>query len=179
VLGAFLPCKIRKFRKFRSFRRFMACTTSRMPFESEKSFSHFFKWLFTKMAVSIRLNGGWVRIWIGAGGEPFHAEQCLDHFRTSFSWVGNNPSLQTSFVKIRESATRHANLLMDFSLLSWWDTIYMLQLVFIYHGMKLINFLCLSHLFSYQCLAGKAFPIGNTFSTKYLLNTGSVQKNCV
>ncbi len=27
--------KFRKFRKFRSFRRFLACTTSRLPLESE------------------------------------------------------------------------------------------------------------------------------------------------
>ncbi len=45
----------------------------------------------------------------------------------------------TCFVYIRESATRCVILLMDVSLLSWWDTTYMLQIVLIYSGMKLIK----------------------------------------
>ncbi len=85
----------------------------------------------------------------------------------------------TCFVKIRESATRCVILLMDFSLLSWWDTTYMLQIVLIYRGMKLINTLCFSHLFCYWCVAGVACPMSNTFSPNFLLNKDSVRKNCV
>ncbi len=65
----------------------------------------------------------------------------------------------TCVVKIRESATRRVILLMDFPLLSCWDTTYMLQIVLIYHGMKLLNTLCLFHFFCYWCVAGKACPM--------------------
>ena len=92
-------------------------------------------------------------------------------FRTSFSFVCNNPSLQ-----IR---TGHAILLMDFSPLSWWDKTYMLQIVLIYHGMKLMNTLCLSHLFCYWCLARKASPISDTFSLIFSLKDDSARKNRV
>ncbi len=40
---------------------------------------------------------GWhwqVRIWIGAGGEPFCAEECLDQFQNIILLSCNNPSLQ-------------------------------------------------------------------------------------
>ncbi len=77
-------------------------------------------------------------------------------------------------MKIGESATGHAILPMDFSLLSWWDMTYMLQIVLIYHGMKLINTFCLSHLCCYQHLARKASPKGDTFSLNFLLNEHSV-----
>ena len=55
--------------------------------------SHFFTWLFTKMAVSVV--GGWE-----SGKEVTGSCQCLVPKNacicliTSFSWVGNNPSLQ-------------------------------------------------------------------------------------
>ncbi len=85
----------------------------------------------------------------------------------------------TCFVKIRESATRRVILPMDFSLLSWWDTTYMLHIVLIYHGMKLLNTVCLSHLFCYWWVAGKACPMSDTFSPKFLLTKDSVWKFCV
>ncbi len=66
------------------------------------------KWEKSLFHVTLHENGclcgWWVRIWIGAGSEPFaigagsgplvlkNAWIC---FRTSFSWVGNSPSLQT------------------------------------------------------------------------------------
>ncbi len=75
---------------------------------------------------------------------------------------GVNSQMFTRFVKIRESATRRAILPMDLSLLPWWDVTYMLQILLIYTGMKLINTLYLSHLFCIQCLAGKACPTGDT-----------------
>ncbi len=70
---------------------------------------------------------------------------------------------------------------MGFSLLSWWDTTYMLQIVLIFHEMKRINTLCLSHLCWYQRLAGnlKASPMGDTFSLKFLLIEHSVRKYCL
>ncbi len=88
-----------------------------------------------------------------------------------------SPCRFTCFVKIRESATRSVILLMDFSLLSWWDTTYMLQILLIYNAMKLINIIYLSSLFWNQCLAGKACPTwtGDTSLPKCLLNKDSVQ----
>ncbi len=85
----------------------------------------------------------------------------------------------TRFVKIGESATRRAILPMDFSLLSWWEATYMLQILLLDDAMKLINILYLSRLFWNQCLAGKACPMGDTSSPKFLLNKDSVQNFCV
>ncbi len=68
---------------------FLACTTSRRPLGSEKN--HFFKWLFTKMAVSVV--GGWESGYELAG-RPLVLKNAWICFRTSFSWVGNNPSVQ-------------------------------------------------------------------------------------
>jgi hypothetical protein len=68
---------------------------------------------------------------------------------------------------------------MDVSLLSWWDTAYMLQILLIYDAMKLINILYLSCLFCDQCFAVKACPTSNTPLPKCLLNKDSVLKFCV
>ena len=59
------------------------------PLESENS--HFFKWLFTKMALSVV--GGWESGFEQAG-IPFMRENAWIWFRSSFSFVCNNPSLQ-------------------------------------------------------------------------------------
>ncbi len=49
------------------------------------------------------------------------------------------------------------------------DTTYMLQIILIYHGMKLINTLRLSDLSCFKCHAGKASPMGYTFLLKCFL----------
>ncbi len=74
---------------------FLVCAatqTSRRPLGNENS--HFFMWLFKKNGC---LNGWWVRIWIGAGGEPSCqcAEECLDLFQNVIllSW---EPSLRVT-----------------------------------------------------------------------------------
>jgi hypothetical protein len=127
------------------------------------------------------LNGWWVRIWIGAGREPCCAEECLDLFQNIIPQCRFTiPQCRfTWFVKIVESATGSVILPMGFSLLSWWDTTHVLQIVLIYHGMKLINTLCLSHLCCNQRLAGKASLMGNIFLPFFLLNELSVWKYCV
>ena len=96
-----------------------------------------------------------------------HSYATIPHFRLAH------------LVEIEESATGHAILPMDFSPLSWWDKTYMLQIVLIYHGMKLMNTLCLSHLFFYWCLARKASPTSDTFSLIFSLKDDSARKNCV
>ncbi len=103
-------------------------------------------------------------------------------FRTSFSWVGNNLSLQIHSLceNLRKSAscaTRRAILPLDFSLLSWWNTIYLLQFVLIYHEMKPINTLYRSHLFCNQCLAGNGLPNGRHFFTKKFYQTRILFEN--
>ena len=57
----------------------------------------------------------------------------------------------------------------------------MLQIVLIYHGMKLMNTLCLSHLicFKFWCLAMKASPMSTTFSLIFSLKDDSARKNRV
>ncbi len=60
-----------------------------MPLGREKN--HFFKWLFTKMAVLVF--GGWESGW-GLAGSPRALKNAWICFRTSFSCVGNNLSLQ-------------------------------------------------------------------------------------
>ena len=82
-------------------------------------------------------------------------------------------------VEIEESATGHAILPNPFSPLSWWDKTYMLQIVLIYHGMKLMNTLCLSHLICFWCLAMKASPMSTTFSLIFSLKEYSARKNRV
>ncbi len=84
----------------------------------------------------------------------------------------------TCFVIIRESTTRHVILMLDLSLLYWWYTTHMLQIVLIYHGMKLINTLSLSHPFWYWCVAGKACPVSDTFPPKFY-QTRILFNNCV
>mmetsp|Transcript_52077 Transcript_52077/g.108719 ORF Transcript_52077/g.108719 Transcript_52077/m.108719 type:complete len:90 (-) Transcript_52077:135-404(-) len=42
--------------------------------------------------------------------------------------------------------------------------------------MKLMNALCHSHLSRYQCLAGKASPMSDDFSLKFLLKDDSARK---
>ncbi len=53
------------------------------------------------------LNGWWVRIWIGAGGETSCAEECLDLFQ-NIILLSREQSLtaDTSLVEIRESASQ-------------------------------------------------------------------------
>ena len=82
-------------------------------------------------------------------------------------------------VEIEESATGHAILPNHFSPLSWWDKTYLLQIVLIYHEMKLMNTLCLSHLFCFWCLAVKASPMSDTFSLIFSLKDDSARKNRV
>ena len=82
-------------------------------------------------------------------------------------------------VEIEESATGHAILPNPFSPLSWWDKTYVLQIVLIYHGMKLMNTLCLSHLICFWCLAMKASPMSATFSLIFSLKEYSARKNRV
>ena len=79
-------------------------------------------------------------------------------------------------VEIEESATGHAILPNHFSPLSWWDKTYVLQIVLIYHGMKLMNTLCLSHLICFWCLAMKASPMSTTFSLIFSLKEYSARK---
>jgi len=61
------------------------------PLASENS--HFFKWLFTKMAVSVV--GGW-ESGQELAGSPLMLMNVRICFRTSFSFICNNPSLQIS-----------------------------------------------------------------------------------
>ena len=82
-------------------------------------------------------------------------------------------------VEIKGSATGLAILPNPFSPLSWWDKTYVLQIVLIYHGMKLMNTLCLSHLICFWCLAMKASPMCDTFSLIFSLKDDSARKNCV
>ncbi len=79
-------------------------------------------------------------------------------------------------LEIEESATGHAILPIDVSRVSWWDKTYALQIVLIYHGMKLINTLCLSHLGCFGCLAMKASPMSDTFSPTFSLKYDSAPK---
>jgi hypothetical protein len=96
----------------------------------------------------------------------------------------------TCFVKIKESDIRHAKsrkvilgLFSKFSPVSWWDKTYMLQIVLMYHGtwMKLVNTLCLSHLFYCKCHGKEASPtwMGDTFSLKISWKEYSVQNYSV
>ncbi len=85
----------------------------------------------------------------------------------------------TLFVKIKQSATGHAILPMKISPLSWWDKTYVLHIVLIYHDMKLMNALCLSHSICYWCIAGKASPNGDNFSLKCSLKVDSARGKCV
>jgi hypothetical protein len=55
----------------------------------------------------------------------------------------------------------------------------MLQILLIYDAVKLINILYLSSLFCDQCLAGKAWPTGDTSLPTCLLNKDSVRNFCV
>ncbi len=127
------------------------------------------------------LNGQWVRIWIGAGWEPYCAEECIDLFPNII--LLNNISLQIHSLcesrrKCFGASTVHPDLLSYW----WWDTTNILQIVLIYNHddrLKLINTLCHYHPFCYQCLAGKANPKGDTFSLKISLNTDSIQKYCI
>ena len=82
-------------------------------------------------------------------------------------------------MKIEESATGRAFLPIDFSPLSRRAETYMLQIVLICRDMKLMNALCHSHFFCYQCLAGKASPMLDNFLPKFSLKDDSARKNCV
>ncbi len=82
------------------------------PHGSENLNSHFYKWLFTKMAVSM----------VSHGGPGRESEQELEEshlmlknswncFRISSSFVGNNPSLQIhSFSEDRGKCNKSGNL---------------------------------------------------------------------
>jgi hypothetical protein len=151
---------------------FLACTTSRSLLEVSTFSRDSRKWQ-SQWFVGENLDWSWLGAllcWrlLGSISEHHSLE------------LGTIPhSRLTSFVIIRESATRCVILLMDFSLLSWWDTTYMLQIVLIYSGMKLINTLCISPLVCYWWVAGVACPMSDTFSPKVLLNKHSVRKFCV
>ena len=141
------PHKFKKFRKFRSFRK-LACTISRRPFGSEKS--HFSsdssrKWQ-SLWLVGENLDRSWQAPrscwWMLGSVSKHHSHSYATIPRFGFAHL----------VEIEERATGHVILLMDFPPLSRWDTTYMLQIVLIHHGMKLMNTLCLS-LFCYWCFA--------------------------
>ena len=55
----------------------------------------------------------------------------------------------------------------------------MLQIVLIYHGIKLMNTLCLSHLICFWCLAMKASPMSDIFSLIFSLKDDSARNNRV
>ncbi len=172
---ACLPCKLTKFRRFRRFRRFLACTTSRLPLESDNN--HFLKWFFMKMVVSVV--GGW-ESGLELVGSPLMLKNAWICFRTSFSWVGNNPSLQSHLFcenQRKSYQTRDPTDGLFFAVLLRQD----LHIAdsFIYKGMKFINTLCLSHLICYWCLAGKASPMRDTFLLNFSSNKDSVQKYCI
>ena len=82
------PCTTR-FVEF--YKPFQACNS---PLRSENS--HFFKWLFTKMAFSVV--GGWE-----SGLEPAGISLVMNNawicFTTSSSSLGNNPSQQNHWIR--------------------------------------------------------------------------------
>jgi hypothetical protein len=103
-----------------------------------------------------------VRIWIGPFRPVQEALSCSlvlksawICFRTSFSLEGNNRSLQILGFWDYQRSNGH------FSAFLTWMRQALHLIVHIYYGMNLKNTLCLSHLFYYQCLAGKAIPRGN------------------
>ena len=113
-------------------------------------------------------------------GSPLMLMNAWILFRTSISFEGNNPPLQIrSFGGNWGKCNQTAMIQIHFSPLSWWDKTYMLQIVLIYHGMKLMITLCLCHLFCFWCLAVKASPMSNTFSLIFSLKDDSARNNRV
>ncbi len=163
-----------KVQKIQKFQNIPCCTSSWMPLESE---NHHFssdssrKWP-SRLLSGENLDRSWqwaLLCWRMLGSVSEHHSLEL----------GTIPYGRfVCFVEIVESAARRAILPMDFSLLSWWDATYILQIVLIYDGMNLINTLCLLHLMFYWCLAGKASPMSDTFSPKGSLNEDSVRIYC-
>jgi hypothetical protein len=169
--------KIQKNQKFQDSCHFLACTTSRRPLGSEKS--HFFTWLCTKLAVLTWMVGRW-EYGYELEGSPFVLKNVWIRFRTWFSWVGNNPSLQIhlfcanrgKYHRIWDSTyglfsavlMRNDVHVADCSYLPWNEAYK--------HSLPLP-----SHLLS--MLAGKASPMGNSFSPKFSLNKDYVRKCCV
>ena len=128
------------------------------PLESKNS--HFFKWLFTKMAHSVV--GGWESGFEQAG-IPLMRTNTWIWLRTSSSFVCNKPSLQIRSFGGNRSATSSAILPINVSALSWWNKSCALRIVPIYRVMKLMNTVCLSHLICCWCLAMEASPKCDTF----------------
>jgi hypothetical protein len=79
----------------------------------------------------------------------------LNNARICTSSRGNNPPQQNhSICENRGKCNQTCEPIGRF-LLCPVETTYLLRIVFSYHGMKLITTLCPSHLFCYQCLAGR------------------------
>ena len=148
------PCTTR-FAEF--YKPLQACNS---PLRSENS--HFFTWLFTKMAFSVV--GGW-ESGLEPTGIPLVLKNAWICFRTSSSSLGNNPSLQNhSFCENRgkcnqtceptsrvfSSALMRQDLLVADSILLPWNEAYN-------HSLSLSSLLL-----SMPCWEGN--PMGDTFS---------------
>ena len=144
------------------------------PFESENS--HFFKCLFTKMAFCVV--GGWESAQ-ELDGSQLTLKNAWICFSTSFSFVCSNPSLQICSFGGNWGKCRMQCYPTDGLFCSVLIRLDLLLIVPIYHEMKLVNTVCLSHLIFYWCLARKASPMCNTFSLIFLLNNDSARKNWV
>jgi hypothetical protein len=122
------------------------------------------------MAVS--MVGGW-ESGLELVGSPLVLINAWISFRTSFSWVGNNPSLQTHLLCENQRKCHHTCN----------STEGLFSAVLMRHDLHVADpsYLPwneayeLSHLFCYWCLAGKACPMGDTFPQKKISNTDSVQ----
>ena len=130
------------------------------------------------------LCGWWVRIWTRAGREPFCAEECLDLSHNLMLYCMQQSLTSDSLIsrksrKVQPNVRCTAILPTNFSPLSRRAKTYMLQIVLIYRDMKLMNTLCYSHFFCYQCLPGKASPMRDNFSPKFSLIDDSARKTCV
>ena len=145
------------------------------PLGSENS--HFFTWLFTKMAFSV--DGGW-ESGLEPTGMPLVLKNAWICFRTSSSSLGNSPSLQNhSFCENQEkcnqtceptsrvfcSALMRQDLLVADSIFIPWNEAY-------YHSLSLSSLLL-----SMPCRDGS--PMGDTFSPKFSLNNDSARNCCV
>ena len=149
---------------------------SRAPLGSEKS--HFFKWLFTKMAVSVVC--GW-ESGLELAGSSLMQMSAWICFRTSFSFEGNDPPLQIrSFGGNRGKCNRTRDDTEPlFSSVSMRQDLHVADSSYLPWNEAYDHSLSLSHLICFWCLAMKASPMSDTFSLIFSLKDDSARKNRV
>ncbi len=168
-----------------AFRNAARRAAARLPCKLSKSWfaplgsenSHFFKWLFTRMAVSIVSGRESSRSWR-------RAVWCS---RTLASVSGCDPLSKatiphckfTHLAKIEESATRPSMLSSAISPPSWRVTTEFLLIVLFYQAMKPTDNAYPSHAIVYRRHATSAIPMRDIFSTKFSLKRYSAGGKCV